>query len=519
MDLPEMLTQRPLGLNQDSGRRPPQGGDVDDGRFSEAFTSERQDRGAQPAEVERNDTRTEPAIDVEGEAPESNAEDSRNGASTAQDADSDASNDARDTDDSRLTTAAIEASADVPVRPAADQVVRPSTQVTADALRVGRQVAATPDETRPKAAMPVDAEPLPTDDGEAEVKVVEKPRATRTEALTTGTIRAPQTGPAVEEPPAPAPQVKVALPAEEAPNAPQPKVPAQPAVPVVRPAVQAAQAPEAAQSATEISDRATPKTVLQPVDDGAPKTVAAPISKDVVAPERRTEKSTTAAAVRANAGEAPLTGASSPNLTEEGEISLPKVGVPKPALAENAAQRGDGKTTSFVQSTAEGGYQASTLATARTTQPTPVLPTTMPIEMQAATVERQIAPQIVAAAGTRANGGVVEVLLDPPELGRLEITIELNEQHLRATISAERQATGDLLRRHLDLLSQQFAEAGFGQVDLGMSAFSDQQAEGDGDNRAGPDLAMGDRTSEAPSASPGRAPTMLPPGASMDIRL
>ena len=61
------------------------------------------------------------------------------------------------------------------------------------------------------------------------------------------------------------------------------------------------------------------------------------------------------------------------------------------------------------------------------------------------------------------------VQLDPPELGRVEIAIEVADQSLRATLTAERQATGDLIRRHLDILTGQFREAGFNDVDLSYS--------------------------------------------------
>ena len=80
--------------------------------------------------------------------------------------------------------------------------------------------------------------------------------------------------------------------------------------------------------------------------------------------------------------------------------------------------------------------------------------------------ERDLATQIVSAANTRGNGGVVNLTLDPPELGRLEIVMEIADQGLRATLTAERQSTGDMIKRHLELLAEQFEDAGFDDIDL-----------------------------------------------------
>ena len=87
--------------------------------------------------------------------------------------------------------------------------------------------------------------------------------------------------------------------------------------------------------------------------------------------------------------------------------------------------------------------------------------------------EREVTGQIVQAASARGNGGVVNLTLDPPELGRVEIVMEIAEQGVRATLTAERQATGDMIRRHAELLAEQFQDAGFEDVDL---AFHDQHA-------------------------------------------
>ena len=129
--------------------------------------------------------------------------------------------------------------------------------------------------------------------------------------------------------------------------------------------------------------------------------------------------------------------------------------------------------------TTSSGTQQSAQVMLQTTTLSPGLA----FEQAPSLVEKGVVPQLTAAATTRSNGGVVEVLLDPPELGRVEIQMELSDQGLKATLSAERQATVDLLRRHLEVLAQQFEEAGFADVDLDFAAFSD--GEGSNENEGG----------------------------------
>ncbi|NNV64938.1 MULTISPECIES: flagellar hook-length control protein FliK [unclassified Roseobacter] len=60
-----------------------------------------------------------------------------------------------------------------------------------------------------------------------------------------------------------------------------------------------------------------------------------------------------------------------------------------------------------------------------------------------------------------------EIALDPPELGRVRMVFSLVEGALTLSITADRPETLDLMRRHMDLLSQEFSRAG-----LGGTAFS-----------------------------------------------
>ncbi len=73
-----------------------------------------------------------------------------------------------------------------------------------------------------------------------------------------------------------------------------------------------------------------------------------------------------------------------------------------------------------------------------------------------------MAQQIASAMAEpgREPGGLIELALDPPELGRLRMQMTEIAGVMTLTIHAERPETAELMRRHLDLLAQEFAEAG-----------------------------------------------------------
>ena len=130
-------------------------------------------------------------------------------------------------------------------------------------------------------------------------------------------------------------------------------------------------------------------------------------------------------------------------------------------------------------------------------------------------IERAVSQQIAAAARTRAHGGVVEVVLDPPELGRIEITMEIADQGVRAVLTAERQTTGDLIRRNAEMLAQQFEEAGFSDVDLGFGE-NPEQAWHDADKAAAD---AGDRSKNAGSGPTLSKPMVVTADGRVDLRL
>lgn len=77
-----------------------------------------------------------------------------------------------------------------------------------------------------------------------------------------------------------------------------------------------------------------------------------------------------------------------------------------------------------------------------------------------------IARQITASVAGQPVPGRIELHLDPPELGRVEIRLDIADQGLRALVQSERGTTADLLRRHGDILMGQLQDAGFSEIDL-----------------------------------------------------
>ncbi len=76
----------------------------------------------------------------------------------------------------------------------------------------------------------------------------------------------------------------------------------------------------------------------------------------------------------------------------------------------------------------------------------------------------------------------VEVTLNPEELGRVRLTFTISENGINLAVLSERGETMDLLRRHIDILAQEFREMGYQDVSFDFSSQSQHQAhDQDGD--------------------------------------
>lgn len=94
-----------------------------------------------------------------------------------------------------------------------------------------------------------------------------------------------------------------------------------------------------------------------------------------------------------------------------------------------------------------------------------------------AELARAVASQLSAAVSARAGTGVVDITLNPEELGRVSMALSTHDDALILSISSERPETLDLMRRHIAELSTEFRELGYESV-----AFEFGTATGDTEN-------------------------------------
>ncbi|WOI52685.1 flagellar hook-length control protein FliK [Parvularcula sp. LCG005] len=92
-----------------------------------------------------------------------------------------------------------------------------------------------------------------------------------------------------------------------------------------------------------------------------------------------------------------------------------------------------------------------------------------PAAVQAASVPMMVEPQrqIADAIRVRSNDQSISLRLDPPDLGSVKIDLNFDKSRLvTATVSAEQLDTQGLLRRNLDQLQRDLADAGFEGVQI-----------------------------------------------------
>lgn len=103
------------------------------------------------------------------------------------------------------------------------------------------------------------------------------------------------------------------------------------------------------------------------------------------------------------------------------------------------------------------------------------------------TSPQQIIAQQLNASLPRNNDGLIvtpsstEFALDPPELGRIRIVVTDSPQGPVISITAERSETMDLMRRHADLLRDEFMQDGLGDTNLQFSNQNGSESAGEQD--------------------------------------
>ena len=135
--------------------------------------------------------------------------------------------------------------------------------------------------------------------------------------------------------------------------------------------------------------------------------------------------------------------------------------------------------------------------------PSPTMPSSRP---DAAPVLRQIAEQM----GRLADGGV-DIRLSPEELGNVRMQLVQGETGMTVHITADRPETLDLMRRHIDQLARDLADAGYRGTEFSFG----EGGERDGQQQSRSDR---DRTSQVDQPKTQTSP-LTPASEGLDLRM
>jgi hypothetical protein len=83
-----------------------------------------------------------------------------------------------------------------------------------------------------------------------------------------------------------------------------------------------------------------------------------------------------------------------------------------------------------------------------------------PASQQTPDLARQVVAQLSEVVQRRGSN-VVELTLNPVELGRVRLSLVPGDGIMSVSILADRPETLDLMRRHIDLLAQDFRDMGY----------------------------------------------------------
>lgn len=129
----------------------------------------------------------------------------------------------------------------------------------------------------------------------------------------------------------------------------------------------------------------------------------------------------------------------------------PTIAITPPATPENAGA---------ISPDPVGVDTPQAVDVARADRPGPAPASGQPVQGAPTPVARSVTPQIAAAVHASGERSV-EIVLSPAELGKVRITLSPGEGAMTVNIVADRPETLDLLRRHSDLLAQDFHDLGY----------------------------------------------------------
>ena len=276
-------------------------------------------------------------------------------------------------------------------------------------------------------------------------------------------------------------------------------MPAREAGPVLTsPQVQSAQQAQPAQHATFL----TPTAALAQPQTPAEAEQTPPLIPDVAKQPEAARTSADTTPLRAGSWSTPTSG---PALLPQSPTAFPVQQVATPSLAEISLDVFP--DIEFSLHTPMTQTAASSL-TASLAPPGPTPSATA----------HAIAQQLAAALNnpSRDAGGPVELTLDPPELGRVRMHMAEISGIMTLTILAERPETAELMRRHLSLLAQEFADAG---LDAPSVRISQEGADQDGQRHEGDTPGEQTRKATIADTNPTHPTPQRTTSGALDLRL
>lgn len=129
---------------------------------------------------------------------------------------------------------------------------------------------------------------------------------------------------------------------------------------------------------------------------------------------------------------------------------------------------------------------------------------------------RHVASQI-AIAVSRNNAGGTELALNPPELGKVRLTLNAQDGAIVLMVQAERPETTDLMRRHIETLSQEFRSLGYSSIKFEFGDSTGNQSQTDGERADG--IAPDSGKPDAITAEPDRSPSARSATGGLDLRV
>ena len=99
--------------------------------------------------------------------------------------------------------------------------------------------------------------------------------------------------------------------------------------------------------------------------------------------------------------------------------------------------------------------------------------------LQQPDLPRNVAVQLAQAMRQGGAERPMDLVLNPAELGRVRISMQAGDGTMAVQVLADRPETLDLMRRHIDVLAQEFHDIGFGTAEF---SFGQNTPDGDGPN-------------------------------------